>query len=453
MQEVHEVAEARRIAIVGTGFSGTLTAVQLLRQARRPLHITLFERDGGRLGRGLAYGTTEDGHLLNVPAGNMSALPDEPDHFIAWVHRQGGQPGVEPGEFLQRRLYGSYIRSLLFDTIAASQGRHTVTVVEDEVIDIELGNQVLVLSGRSGRQHYADRAVLALGNFPPGDPPETVGHTGYFANPWREYALPALLQGRSCLMIGSGLTMLDLVMSMHERGYLGEIHVVSRRGLMPQAHRPARSPVDIGAIRNGGDVRALVRAVRGLVQAHDGDWRAVVDAMRPHNSAIWQGWSLADRLRFIRHVRPYWENRRHRSAPELIAKYEALVESGRVHVHQGRVGEIGEADRKLTVTLRSRAGMRTIEVENVVNCTGAECNFRKLASELVQNLLARGVTSCDPVGFGISVEPSGALRDTMGRGSDRLYTLGPPMKGTLWETTAVPELREQAAAIAARLLA
>ncbi|WP_158219344.1 MULTISPECIES: FAD/NAD(P)-binding protein [unclassified Achromobacter] len=453
MDEVQETGKPRRIAIIGAGFCGSLTAVQLLRQAREPIEIVLFEREGGRLGKGLAYGTTDDCHLLNVPAGKMSALPDEPDHFIDWVRRQGGLPNAEPQAFLQRRLYGTYIRSLLLDSVAACQGTHQITVIEDEVIDIASGPRDLTLHCRSGARYTAAQAVLALGNFPPGDPPETAGHRGYHPNPWREHALPSLLQSRSCLMIGSGLTMLDLVMSMHERRYQGVIHVVSRRGLMPQAHRPASIVADIAAVQTGAGPRELTRVIRGLVKDYGGDWRAVIDAMRPHNPDIWQSWSLPDRLRFIRHVRPYWENRRHRSATTLIARFEALVSDGRVQMHQGRVGTIREEGEELLVSLKSRGETREIQVESVANCTGAECNFRKLGSELVQNLLTRGMTACDPVGFGITVASYGALRDNEGHLSDRLFTLGPPMKGTLWETTAVPELRQQAAAIATRLLA
>ncbi|MFC4276065.1 FAD/NAD(P)-binding protein [Achromobacter aloeverae] len=453
MPDIRNCAPARRIGIVGGGFSGSLMVVQLLRQATSPLQIVLFEQKGVRLGKGLAYGTTDDCHLLNVPAGKMSALPDQSDHFLDWVRRHGGLPMAEPGDFLQRRLYGSYIHSLLMDAVATHQGRHQVTFVEDEVIDVREDEQVLTLLCRSGARYHAERVALALGNFPPGDPPETAGHRGYFANPWHEQALPALLQSQSCLMIGSGLTMLDLVTSMHARNYRGQIQVVSRRGLMPQAHRPAVQPIDTGSLHPGVSLRALTRGVRRLVEENEGNWRAVVDAMRPLNSVVWQGWSLADRLRFIRHVRPYWENRRHRSAPALIGQFHALIGAGRVHAHQGRVQGIVEEDGRLVVTLRTRVGGRTIAVQSVVNCTGAECNFRKLGSELVQNLLERGVTACDPTGFGITVDASGALRDRDGRLSSRLYTLGPPMKGILWETTAVPELRGQAAATAARLLA
>ncbi|HWY24061.1 MAG TPA: hypothetical protein VNX47_04035, partial [Nevskia sp.] len=58
----------------------------------------------------------------------------------------------------------------------------------------------------------------------------------------------------------------------------------------------------------------------------------------------------------------------------------------------------------------------------------------------------------DALGLGLLTDAQGALLDRDGQASTWLYTLGPARKGQLWETTAVPEIRVQAQALARRLL-
>ena len=68
------------IVVVGGGFSGAMSAVNIARRSDHPLHVVVVN-DRGSVGRGVAYGLRRPEYLLNVAARNMSAFPDEPDHF------------------------------------------------------------------------------------------------------------------------------------------------------------------------------------------------------------------------------------------------------------------------------------------------------------------------------------------------------------------------------------
>lgn len=455
---------ATRIAIVGGGFCGTMTAVQLLRQATHPLHIHIFEKDPARLSRGTAYSTTHACHVLNVPAGGMSALPDDPEHFLRWAlsHQQesGNLPQVteiSASTFLPRQWYGEYLSELMRETAEEMASVHRLDVVYEEVVDIQelcTGGAELLTS--ASQRIEADRVVLALGNFPPADPAgsdsDLTPERRYHANPWTPDVLPAILDSRSCLLVGAGLTMLDVLIALREQNYAGTVHVISRRGLMPQSHLQKPAAVDISPILQAANLRDLVRRVRNEVNcgmAKGRDWRSVIDAIRPHNTRLWQSLSLKDQRRFVRHVRPYWENRRHRTAPEIHALFNELVTSGAVVLHKGRIGHVHHlSEGGLSVELQQSIGNTLLDTEQVVNCTGAECNFRKLRSPLVTQMLERGLARSNRIGFGLDTSANGAVINNRGVPSDRIFTLGPPMKGTLWETTAVPELRMQALNVA-----
>jgi uncharacterized NAD(P)/FAD-binding protein YdhS/HEAT repeat protein len=456
------------IAIIGAGFSGTLVATHLLRQARGPLEIKLIERHPEQLFRGVAYSTREDCHVLNVPAGNMSAFPDRPDHFLQWaLGRQErladffGVDEISPQAFLPRRVYGEYLDGLFKQALAEAHPGVNLEIVHDEVVDIGSDARVPSLTLRSGNTIKAQRVVLALGNFPPADPPVADGSfyrsSRYQRNPWLTDVCPVAAPGESYLMIGSGLTMVDLAIALDERHFRGGIHVVSRRGLLPPAQRPAgETPGRIDLGEHPPTVRSLLRRFRAQLKTSGGnrDWRSLISSMRPHTHLIWGALSLPEKRRFLRHLRPFWDNHRHQLAPAAARKLDAMIGSGRLTIHAGRVERFVEKERGVEVMIRLRGSgeKKSLRVNRVVNCTGSECDYRKLMHPLTDQLIERGRAVPDPVSFGLAVAPNGALIDAEGRASESLFTLGPPRKGTLWETTAVPEIRVQARQLAELLL-
>lgn len=457
----------KRIAIIGGGFSGTMTAVHLLLKTSGRIHLRIYEKQPRRLGRGVAYSTEHDCHLLNVRAAGMSALPAEPSHFLEWARRFAdrnpkGADTERPNAdtFLPRRWYGQYLGELFESAVAAAKGHHTVEVVTEEASDIvPVEGGVTVLSS-NGASFAADASILALGNFRPVDPLRRAGLDTdgivFHADPWADGALKRLAEARTCLVLGAGLSMLDVVRSLDASGFAGRIHVLSRRGLRPKPHGQAGHHIARAEAPSFTGLPDLVRAVRREAVAkpvEEGGWRAVIDGLRPYVPALWQSLSIYEQRRFIRHVRSFWEIHRHRCSPEIFQEFQEIAQAGRIVLHQGRVSDLRRAGNgAVDVSFRTPFDEQQLTVDQIVNCTGSECDFRTIDTPLARNLLTRGLATACPNGFGLGASPDGRLLKRSREVSPRLYALGPVLKGVLWESTAVPELRVQAHRLAELLM-
>jgi uncharacterized NAD(P)/FAD-binding protein YdhS len=450
------------VAIAGAGFSGSLVAVHLARIAPG-LRVLIADKDRA-FGRGIAYGTNSLRHLLNVPAGKMSAFPDAPDDFAQWLAarrdalRNIGVVAVSPDDFLPRRIYGAYIRQLLEK---ACRGTGNLEFLRSQVSDIEPWGDLLHVTAEDGTAFTARRVVLALGNFPPGDPRmhDRAFHRSprYLSDPWSQETLRRITRNDDILILGSGLTALDLLVSLDGIKSRGIIHVISRHGLFPQPHAPFEpQPGWFADCAFPTTIRALLRLVRAeVIKAGENgiDWRAIIDALRPHNQRIWQSLTLPERRRFMRHLRALWESHRHRAASDVLSVKDAMLGRSQLLLHRGHVRSIVDIHPGLEVTFFNRSTMRdsTLRAAYAVNCTGPECNYQKLKSPLVINLLARGLIRPDPLFIGLDTAPGGAVIDYLDAPSANIFTLGSTAKGRLFETTAVPELRVQARELAMRL--
>ncbi len=462
----------RTLVIIGAGFSGTLTAVNLLRRAARaiaegrplspqPLRLVLVERTG-RFGAGVAYGTNHYEHLLNVPTARMSAIPDAPDDFLNWARSQ--RPTVEGYSFLPRRTYRDYIEHLLAD---ARRGcpQIDLTLLKDDVRSVRPdGNESIArVEFAASPPIEANRVVLAPGNYAPLDvraAGDAIHETDFYVrDPWDDTRYQGIDPTWPVLIIGTGLTAVDIVLRLATSGHTGTIHAVSRHGLMPQAH--LRSPVtplpsSIEALPAAPRplLRAICRRVREAEQG-GGDWRAVVDGLRGPTAAIWQRFTLDQRRQFFRHVRHFWEIHRHRIAPDVAAVFNDLVQSGRVRIHAARIAAYRLKPDGVTVEIHPRAGHGrspiTLDVHRVINCTGPNADFTRVTDPLIQQMLADGLIRPDPLRIGLDCTQRGALIGRDGSPSTVLFTVGPPQKPLTWESTAVPELRGQAADLASVL--
>lgn len=454
-----------KIAIVGAGFSGTMVAVQLLRQAKQPLTVYLIEANQRQVGRGVAYGTDQDCHLLNVPAANMSAFPDEPTHFFDWAKAKESEllksnwvTEVIPASFLPRRVYGDYLVDVLDKARQFAPANNRLERKIDKVVKIIIQAGQVGLDLLSGGTLQVQKVVLAIGNFPPGDPwvknSDFYQSGRYFSNPWQSGLLAKLLNTQSCLLVGSGLTMVDWAIALMEAGYQGQIHSISRRGLSPQAHRPCPKAEPSLAIATSRSVHSGLRQLRQLIRESGCDWRVVVDALRPASQTWWVSLPLLEQQRFLRHLRTYWDCHRHRLAPEIARRLDGIVGSGQLRQYVGRILEFHESSQGVEILIRKRgqAGLQTLNVDAVVNCSGSESDYRKLGCPLVKDLLDKQLARPDALALGLDVTGEGALIDGYGVASKQLFTLGPPQKGHFWETTAVPEIRGQAEKLAKTLL-
>ncbi|MDO9103727.1 MAG: FAD/NAD(P)-binding protein [Methylovulum sp.] len=454
------------IAVIGSGFSGTMVAVQLLRHAEIALTVYLIEANSRQFARGVAYSTDSDCHLLNVPAANMSAFPDDPGHFLRWARTREknllNAPWVTDftgNTFLPRRAYGEYLFEVLDKAErAAAAGVHLDKKI-DQVIGLSIDDQGITVTLLGGERLQVQKAVLAIGNFPPCDPvidnPSFYQSPRYYSNPWKPGVLQALLKTKSCLLIGSGLTMIDWAVTLNHAGYRGTIHTVSRRGLLPQAHSPhAPAAFNIDPQAAPPSVRTWLHNIRDYIGVTGCDWRTVMDALRAHTPQLWANLPLSERRRFLRHVRIYWDSHRHRLAPAVAERLAELLASAQLFRHTARILDYKQTGQGVDVLVRRRgqSQVETLSVEAVVNCSGPESDYRKLGSPLVNDLLEQGLINPDPLTLGLEVKADGALVNSSGGVSTGLFTLGPPQKGSLWETIAVPEIREQAESLAKTLL-
>jgi uncharacterized NAD(P)/FAD-binding protein YdhS len=414
-----------RIAIVGAGYSGTMAAVEAKR-ACPGAEVSLVEKSG-RFAAGAAYSTASASHLLNVRARSMSAFADAPEDFADWLAREGlGGPET----FARRRDYGRYLAEIL--------GGADLRRIEGEAVAVE--GRALVLA--SGQFLEFDALVLAGGNYA-GRAPARLDVEAV-DDPWGPGGAEAIArlaaQSGDLLLLGTGLTMVDVALSLDDSGFRGRMVAVSRRGLVPRPHEEPPSPPleDAPPARLG----ALIRHVRSLEP-----WRAGVDSLRPHSIALWRGFTLAEQSRFLRHARPWWDVHRHRIAPPVAARIAALREAGRLEVLAGRVRQEGD---EVAIALRG-GGERRRRFAAAVNCTGPEGAIARVQDLLVRQLLATGLARPDRLGAGLDVDEDSHLVGTDGRPSPRLFAVGPVTRGAFWEIVAVPDIRRQVRDVARTL--
>ncbi|HMO84196.1 MAG TPA: FAD/NAD(P)-binding protein [Lacipirellulaceae bacterium] len=457
------------VVVVGGGFSGSMTAAQLLRAAGRsqtPIRVMLVERRGA-LGEGVAYGTREAAHLLNVPAARMSAWDDQPDHFLQWA--QARYRAVKPGDFLPRMWYGDYVRETLADTVADAAPCGEFQAVFDEVRRVARrpDGGWLVHMAR-GKSQTAASVVLAVGHRPPSDP---IGRrwngprTRYIADPWQPFALNVVRPDEPVLILGSGLTAVDAVISLAHPERRAPITILSRRGLLPLAHSVAPQPpadlativAQLSASTHGVTSLALLRALRQAYQSQSqpqADWRPVVDGVRPHTAALWQHMSLGERQRFLARLRPFWEVHRHRMATGVAELFGELSDCDWVRRLAGRIvavhAQVDEA--QIVVARRSDGQVVELTASWVVNCTGPGAANTARANPAIGSLLIDGWLQPDELGLGVETLPNGLAIDRDGREVADLIVVGTLRKPALWESTAVPELRVQAATAARQII-
>jgi uncharacterized NAD(P)/FAD-binding protein YdhS len=448
---------AESVAIIGGGFSGAILAAQLLRKSAGSLSVILIEQNPC-VGRGVAYGTRCMEHLLNVPARDMSAFPDDPEHFLRWA-RSHHDSGVKGSDFLPRCRYGDYVHWVLHHEIWRFPG--CFEHVEDEAVALEHREPSVAVQLRSGQTLNARKVVLAMGNFPPADlpvPESLTASSRYVRNPWAPGALNDVAASDDVLLAGSGLTSVDVLIALRASGRKGKIHLLSRHGLVPIAHGLAAPWPSFATESPSVTLLELMRKIRMqviLAQIRGYNWRAVIDAMRPATHSIWRSLSAREQRRFLRHLRPYWEVHRHRIAPEIAARLEAEIALGNAAIHAGRITQCEEEAGGFKVNYRDRRNseLRELRVERIVNCTGPETDCRKIESLLLASLLHHGLARPDRLSLGLDCADHGAVINAQGAASRVLYALGPARKGSLWESTAVPEIRAQALALAGVLVA
>lgn len=443
--------------VVGGGASGVLVAARTLDASHaRAVEVTIVD-PGDRLAAGVAYGTTDAEHLLNVRASGMSADPSSPGDLVRWIGERGKG---DADTFVPRRDYREYLEQHLA-AAAATAPSGALEIAHDRVVALSVEDGACRVTLASGTELRADRVVLALGNSAPAVP-DTLrpldGHPAWVPDPWAPGALEQHAMAPHVLLVGSGLTMVDVAITLG-RGRVGSdarspLMALSRSGLLPLAHlerQPAR-PLDVIDLeRDGTDVLALQARLRDRIvdrvgsEYPDEDWREVIDAVRPFANALWRRFDVDQQRLFLTEVMRSWDVHRHRMSPPTAARLDTLRTGGVLSTHTGRVLAVEpDSTGGVLAHVEVDGAEQHLRVDTIVNCTGPGRSWLPPANPVVADLVARGLAVPDVHGLGLSTTPNGQLVGADGRVVPEVLVIGPPRRGSLFETTAVPELRSQA---------
>jgi uncharacterized NAD(P)/FAD-binding protein YdhS len=452
----------RRIAIIGGGASASTLLSEILdRPSAEPLHLDWYT-GGGPHARGVAYGTRSERHLLNVRAASMSMFAGKPKGFLDFAQR--GDRAIAGTDFLPRRAYGDYLEAEVEQALQRAQAAgHDVRIIPfavDSLVPEHDG--VTVIQGENN--HRADAAVLAIGALPSqplsGVSDEALASGQYIIHPWPFLAdVKPDSRPLDVAVIGLGLTAADVLIELAVQWPNARFTAISRHGLLPEAHLPAASaPADdsaelIESMRDLPEIHAWMHALREAI-AHSRDWRTVIDSLRPHTSSLWATLPDVERARFLRHARWAWERVRHRMPPQVSDTLSSLEQEGRLQRHRARVQQVECAGDRLQLHMLPRGSHApvTMQADLVIQTVGLDTDVRRTQHTLIRQLLTNGHITPDPFGLGCRATPDGRVL----HGEDvqqRLFVIGSLLRGALWESTAMPEIRQQARALADQLLA
>lgn len=456
------------ILIIGGGLSGTMLAVQLLRLPGKRRMLIIEPRN--ELGRGEAYSATELGHTLNGNAARMSVDPDNADDLTQWLTDHiaaGGWPEALEQDvpiaelFPPRGLFGVYVQQRLAEARAAGAVKgSSAEHMRGEVVDLQTHEQGVDISLADGQVLRGRCAVLATGMYAASRTPQrqSSGLNAAAVDPWDVGAMRELDPQARVLIIGSGLTMVDAVVSLQQAGHRGPVQIFSRHGLLPHVRRqPPAWPDFLAEDLSIRSPRQLVRALRQhceLAIQRGIDWQAPLDTVRANIGRLWNQASDAQRRQFVRHVRPWWESHHHRSPPLSAALLAQLIEEGRVSIHAASLQAfetLPSGQLQIRVRRRGETQPTVIIGDALINSTGIEYDWRRVDRPLPRQLLARGLIQPGPLALGIAADQGGAVLDAQGQVSERLFAMGPPLRGMWWESTAVTDVALQAKALAGRL--
>ncbi len=453
------IARPTTVAIVGGGFSGAVFGLKL-HMAQPDWRVVIIERST-TLGRGIAYGACGPQHLLNVPVSRME-IGLKP-RFADWLQQRRSKIAEALVEsqldllaaYVPRRLFGDYIEERIAEALNTRSTIGLTTLRGEAVRMLRHGQGVLLTDGR---EIAADIVVLAMGNLPPrppGGPDPWLYDTGFFIpDPWASDAFTAIDRDEPLLLIGAGLTMVDVALRLAAAGHRGQMLAVSRRGLLPRRHEAGGTWSEFLAQHNAASPRALTRVIRQEVARATSQgvpWQRVFDAARPAVPGIWHNWTQASRRQFVRHLRVRWDIHRHRMAPRVDDALGGLLKSGALEIAAGRVGSFAQANTMVEVKLQLRGGAeRVFRASRVINCTGPGAGFDRIAIPLIADLRERRLATSDALGVGLMTQDCAVL-DGSGVASRWLFALGPLTRPNWWEITAVPEINLQIDRLVAQL--
>lgn len=436
------------LAVIGGGVSGAFVVLNCLKQAHTALEIIWFD-GAGLFCKGLAYSTKEEVHLLNVRASNMSAFADEPAHFLNWL--QANSYPFSGKDFVPRKLYGAYI----LDTFQQLKDKNPLVKViqkTEEVSSVIYNKEHYTLTAKG--IYTAHTVVLAVGNFLPAHPRSTTDaftrSQNYYQNAFATDTISKISALKHITIFGAGLTMIDVVLALKHHHYKGHITIISPHGYLPQPHQEHLPAIENFINPNASytllQVLRLVNQQLKKAKRENANPHSVIDALRPYIQTLWLNFSIKEKQQFLRHLRHKWGVARHRAPLDSISVIHELMLNQQLSVLKGRISDIKENAGCFDITYANKfSSNNLLNTEAIVNCTGPESDFHKIDTGLIKQLIHSGLIEGHELHYGIKASKTGEVSKT-------LFAIGPPLKGVLWESTAVPEIRVQAAEITGKII-
>ena len=449
------------VAVIGGGFTGAAVAFHLARRGRPDLRVSVYEPREA-LGQGLAYSTMDPSHRINVPSASMSLLPDDEQHFDRWLVRRPefaeDQAASLPDgrRFPARALFGLYVGEALAPHLRSGAVVHRRT----RVTGVERTDRRWRVTDEAGAIRDADVLVIAASH-PPPSPPEPLARAlakdpRFVANPWTPGALDRIGPRDRVLIVGSGLTMADVIATLDARGCHGPILAISRRGQRSRGHAP--TPVG----REGDflappstSALALLRRVRRGVRAaavEGRSWHGLFDTLRFQGAGVWRALPQLERERLVRHLRPYWDTHRYRIAPQIEGLLSRRLRAGGLQIIAGRVQSAMPYDDRIDVSIRERGGVLRLDAFDAVVATTGPAHARILdTSPFLAKLAAQGLVEPDSIGLGLAVDERSRPKGRWGS-IDDAFVAGPLARGEFGELMGQPEVAHHASFVAGEVL-
>jgi len=449
----------KKIGIIGGGFSGTMTAVQLIEKSTTPCEIILInERE--TLNKGVAYNSYSDKHLLNVITGKMSAYPDNSDHFLDWVMQKDEFKNKDKtliaNSFLPRCIYGKYLCAIWEKAKKNAKLKQIkITIIDSFVVDLDVSEEAVFLWLDNNQKMNIDDCVITTGNHIPRNPKiKNMGFYNspkYFQNPWKVESVKDINDNLPVLIIGNGLTMVDTVLGLLEQGFKGEIYSISPNGynILPHRHNGFKYSKLVEELRDDMSIYELFKLINKhikTVREYGVSAEPIIDSLRPHTQKIWQSFSDREKSLFMSRLRHLWGVARHRIPLQTHDKIQQLRIDGKLHIYSGKIIDITESNESVIVQYLEKKvnEVKEIKTSRIINCTGPETDLMNLDKSFLKNCLLKGFLTQDKLRLGIKANTKTfQIVNSDGKPHTNLYTIGSNLKGELWESTAINELREQ----------
>jgi len=459
------LAHHPRIGIIGGGFTGAVFAVHLARAATNPLDIEIIE-PREKLGAGLAYGSCEPEHRVNVPSDRLTVFTEDPHDFSNWMKRTGAWEADAFGlttrgdHYSRRHDFGAYAASLVADAAAHNPSGSTIAHRRSMATGLAREGAGWRMSFEDGRNALYDEVVLCATYGRPAfrwklvDGAEQLPHL--VRDPWDWTAIKAIPRDADVFIIGTGLTMCDVVVTLRKSGHTGKIRAVSRRALTPRQHGDFDGSLDL--FENAvppGNALDLLRFVRRRIDdlaAQGRSWHAVVDAVRRNLACYWSTLPVKERSKIVRRLRSYWDVHRFRMAPQVAQLLETGQREGWLELNAGHIGSIGREGEHFAVTWTPKGeAARTDLYSAIVNCTGPDGDLSRSGNPLLRAAIADGFVRPDALRIGLDVDAHGAALNRDGEMTPHLWAAGPLARAIVGEATGVPEASAHARHVAEAL--